>query len=543
MILGQLVKLVQRRRGRPDLEAHRQHHHARRHPRRGRPRRRAAHVPAAGHRHHADVRPRRRHRAVDGEPRLLRAVRARAGRVDRAQGGRARASRGCRSLDASISRCSCTSASSSCCARSPTYPDVLRRRRRRCAHRTASPPGCATSRRASTASTATAGCSPTTPRSPRRGCGWPRRAGSGSPSALAHPRRERARRDGRGSTPTTTTTTSADDREPTIDARRRRSRRRRSTGRCCPPRSRGVDLDALAAEFGTPLYVYDEDAAAARGAASTSTAFGAEQRGVRGQGVPVHRDGAARRRGGLAPRRRDRRRAARRAARGLPAPSASCSTATTSATPRSRPRSTPASGAIVADSFDELDRLERSCRRFARPTVLVRVTPGVEAHTHEYIETGTDDSKFGFTVVERRRARRGRSASSTSPALRFGGIHCHIGSQVFRARLVRARRPAMVGAFADECERATGVDGPTRSTSAAASACAYLADDDPPTIERSRRTRRAPALRRRPRLDAPRLMVEPGRSIAAAAGHHALPRRHDQGDPRRRAPTSRSTAG
>ena len=52
-------------------------------------------------------------------------------------------------------------------------------------------------------------------------------------------------------------------------------------------------------------------------------------------------------------------------------------------------------GRVVADSFDELDRLERiGCAG----DVLVRVTPGVEAHTHEFIETGTDTSKFGFTV-------------------------------------------------------------------------------------------------------------------------------------------------
>ena len=67
-----------------------QHHHARRHPRRGRPRRLPADVPAAEHRHAADVRPRRRDRAVDGEPRLLRAVRARPHRVDRPAGRGAR---------------------------------------------------------------------------------------------------------------------------------------------------------------------------------------------------------------------------------------------------------------------------------------------------------------------------------------------------------------------------------------------------------------------------------------------------------------------
>ena len=90
-------------------------------------------------------------------------------------------------------------------------------------------------------------------------------------------------------------------------------------------------------------------------------------------------------------------------------------------------------GRIVVDSFDELDRLERSPTR-ARPTpaVLVRVTPGVEAHTHEFIETGTDDSKFGFglqngdalrAVRARRRAaaRCGSRACTATSARRCSG--------------------------------------------------------------------------------------------------------------------------
>jgi len=57
-------------------------------------------------------------------------------------------------------------------------------------------------------------------------------------------------------------------------------------------------------------------------------------------------------------------------------------------------------GRIVADSFDELDRLEALVADgWPAPRVMVRVTPGVEAHTHEYIATGADDSKFGFTVA------------------------------------------------------------------------------------------------------------------------------------------------
>ena len=67
-------------------------------------------------------------------------------------------------------------------------------------------------------------------------------------------------------------------------------------------------------------------------------------------------------------------------------------------------------GRIVVDSFDELDRLDALHPADGLvPRVLLRVTPGVEAHTHEFVRTGQDDSKFGFTPVDRRGRRGGRA--------------------------------------------------------------------------------------------------------------------------------------
>ncbi len=103
---------------------------------------------------------------------------------------------------------------------------------------------------------------------------------------------------------------------------------------------------------------------------------------------------------------------------------------------------------VVADSFVEIDRLERIG---FEGEVFVRVTPGVEAHTHEYIETGTDRSKFGFSVSKGDALAAVRHVVD-SPGLTFGGIHCHIGSQVFRLDSC-AKAAAVVVAFADECER------------------------------------------------------------------------------------------
>jgi len=88
-------------------------------------------------------------------------------------------------------------------------------------------------------------------------------------------------------------------------------------------------------------------------------------------------------------------------------------------------------GRIVIDSFDELDRLEAlHSATGVVPRVLVRVTPGVEVHTHEFIATGQDDSKFGFTVKGGLADSAVRRASM-STAVDLVGLHAHIGSQVF----------------------------------------------------------------------------------------------------------------
>jgi len=88
-------------------------------------------------------------------------------------------------------------------------------------------------------------------------------------------------------------------------------------------------------------------------------------------------------------------------------------------------------GRIVVDSFDEMDRIDQLVRDLGAlaPNVLIRVTPGVKAETHEFISTGQDDSKFGFTVSNGTAARAVQRAQA-SPSMTLLGIHSHIGSQV-----------------------------------------------------------------------------------------------------------------
>jgi diaminopimelate decarboxylase len=85
---------------------------------------------------------------------------------------------------------------------------------------------------------------------------------------------------------------------------------------------------------------------------------------------------------------------------------------------------------IVVDSFDELDRLDALSCEDGTARVLIRVTPGVEAHTHEYVRTGQVDSKFGFGLAS------GQAAAAVarvtaSMGTELVGIHAHIGSQIF----------------------------------------------------------------------------------------------------------------
>ena len=88
-------------------------------------------------------------------------------------------------------------------------------------------------------------------------------------------------------------------------------------------------------------------------------------------------------------------------------------------------------GCIVADAYSEIDKIETAAaKRNMVQTVLLRINPGVEAHTHAFVQTATTDSKFGFSIAD------GSAEQITAYALqkkhiRLVGYHCHIGSQIF----------------------------------------------------------------------------------------------------------------
>lgn len=88
-------------------------------------------------------------------------------------------------------------------------------------------------------------------------------------------------------------------------------------------------------------------------------------------------------------------------------------------------------GCIVVDNFYELTMLQELCEKNNKSMpVLLRITPGIEAHTHDYILTGQEDSKFGFDL-QNGQAEQALLQAMRSSSINLLGLHCHIGSQIF----------------------------------------------------------------------------------------------------------------
>jgi diaminopimelate decarboxylase len=170
-------------------------------------------------------------------------------------------------------------------------------------------------------------------------------------------------------------------------------------------------------------------------------------------------------------------------------------------------------GRIVVDSFDELDRIERLVGVAGLPVpprVLARITPGVEVHTHEFVRTGQDDSKFGFGLASGAAGRavdrlRGLDAAGV---VEFVGVHAHIGSQVF------ALGP-FVQAVEVLAEFFAPLDLPELVVGGGLGVAYVNGEEAPPMVQWARSVREActgagidPAVR---------VTAEPGRSIVASA--------------------------
>mgnify|MGYP001812004142 FL=1 len=162
---------------------------------------------------------------------------------------------------------------------------------------------------------------------------------------------------------------------------------------------------------------------------------------------------------------------------------------------------------VIVDSFDEMDRLDALAAEGVGPTpaVVLRITPGVHAHTHEFISTGQDDSKFGFNLGNGD-ANRAVERAGSSTAMNLVGLHCHIGSNVFEASSF-AKAAEVMADFAVPLDLPELILGGGLGV-------AYVEGEEAPTISQwgSVLLDACDALGVRSRVS-----VEPGRAIAASA--------------------------
>ncbi|MFI1915353.1 diaminopimelate decarboxylase [Nocardia sp. NPDC020380] len=175
-------------------------------------------------------------------------------------------------------------------------------------------------------------------------------------------------------------------------------------------------------------------------------------------------------------------------------------------------------GDVVLDSLIEIERLEAVAKRAGKvQEVLVRVTVGVEAHTHEYISTAHEDQKFGFSIAAGD-AMQAIARVFESDNLRLVGLHSHIGSQIFEIDGFEIAVRRMLGLLREVADKF----GPERAAQVhvldigGGLGISYLPNDAPPALDDF-----AANLRRivaeeadRAGLPVPTIAVEPGRAIA-----------------------------
>ena len=175
-------------------------------------------------------------------------------------------------------------------------------------------------------------------------------------------------------------------------------------------------------------------------------------------------------------------------------------------------------GRIVVDNITELHLLDQLARAAgSRPGVLLRIKPGVDAHTHDFVRTGQIDSKFGFALETGEAMEAAREAAAAGH-LTFLGIHCHIGSQIFDTEPFQHAAQVMVGFLAD-VKRELGVELGELNLGGGFG-IRYTPDNDPAPLGAYMEPVAAAigAACRRTGMATPFIILEPGRSIAGPAG-------------------------
>ena len=175
-------------------------------------------------------------------------------------------------------------------------------------------------------------------------------------------------------------------------------------------------------------------------------------------------------------------------------------------------------GVIVVDNFYEMELLNRICESAGqKQRINLRITPGIEAHTHEYIKTGQIDSKFGFTLPNGQAMEAVRSIKDY-PYLVYTGLHCHIGSQIFEMESFTHTAEVMM-AFVAQIRGEAGLV--TTELNLGGGFGIYYYEGDEPVSPESWVKAVMPCIKEKAAkfgVPVPRVVVEPGRAIVGPAG-------------------------
>lgn len=176
-------------------------------------------------------------------------------------------------------------------------------------------------------------------------------------------------------------------------------------------------------------------------------------------------------------------------------------------------------GRISADNFHDLELIHKiASDKQKKVNVLLRVTPGIECHTHDYIKTGHVDSKFGFDLSQLAPAVE-RIQDEYKDTIVLKGLHAHIGSQIFETKPYEDLIEIMLNIYYNIREQYSGLVLEDLDLGGGLGVT-YTGQDDPPAVPAAvqRIAEKLANYAKRLNYPLPRLLMEPGRSMVATAG-------------------------
>lgn len=175
-------------------------------------------------------------------------------------------------------------------------------------------------------------------------------------------------------------------------------------------------------------------------------------------------------------------------------------------------------GRFVVDNLSELKVLDETAEKMhCKADIMLRIKPGIDAHTHQFIRTGQIDSKFGF-ALETGEAMEAAKAAIQAENLTLTGVHCHIGSQIFEIQPFELAAKVMLG-FIRDVKAETGEELKELNLGGGFG-IKYVEKDEPVPYGRYMElvSNTVHACCEEYGLTAPKIYIEPGRSIVGEAG-------------------------